>query len=41
MRRVIKTHGTERDLTEAAEAEEELAARRARKGGWPPRRPAE
>ena len=35
IRREIEAHGDEADLADLAEAEEELAARRARKGGRP------
>jgi hypothetical protein len=35
MRRQIKRHGDEADLADLAEAEVELAERRARKGGRP------
>ncbi|WP_030798906.1 hypothetical protein [Streptomyces sp. NRRL S-337] len=40
VRATIKERGTERDLADLAAAEEELATRRARKGGRPPRRTA-
>jgi hypothetical protein len=38
VRAQIKEHGTEQDLTDLATAEQELAERRSRKGGRPPRR---
>ncbi|MFJ5588279.1 hypothetical protein ACIQCG_00845 [Streptomyces noursei] len=37
VRAVIKKHGSERDMADLAAAEEELAARRSRKGGRPRR----
>ncbi|MUN38997.1 hypothetical protein [Actinomadura litoris] len=37
MREQIKTHGDEQDLADLAAAEQELAERRSRKGGRPPR----
>jgi hypothetical protein len=39
MREQISEHGDEQDLADLAEAEAELAERRARKGGRPRRRP--
>lgn len=36
----IKAHGDRQDLADLATAEKELAERRSRKGGRPPRRPA-
>jgi hypothetical protein len=37
MRRQIKRHGDEQDKADLAAADEELAERRARKGGRPPK----
>ena len=37
MRRLVKRHGDEQDLADLAAAEAELAERRSRKGGRPPR----
>ena len=37
MRRQIKRHGDEADLADLASADEELAERRSRKGGRPPK----
>ena len=39
MRRQIKKHGDEQDLADLADAEAELAERRARKGGRPRKSP--
>ncbi len=41
VRRQINRHGTEEDLNLLAEAEEEMRIRRSRKGGRPPKPPAE
>lgn len=38
MRARIREHGDEQDLADLAAAEDELAARRSRKGGRPPKR---
>ncbi|KAB7850161.1 endonuclease domain-containing protein [Streptomyces mobaraensis] len=38
IRATIRKHGNQQDLTDLAAGEQELAARRARKGGRPPRR---
>ena len=37
MRRQIRRHGDEADLADLASADEELAERRSRKGGRPPK----